>query len=455
MNNTNMNNTNTNNEIISNNRNNGIIGGKVIASGGFGCIFEPELKCKFGMGSSDKRNYNKITKLMTVKNAKKEYNTIQRFKNVLTKVPNYSNYFLIEGFYLCEPDKLTKSDLENFNKKCKALKKKGITVKNINSSLDKLNALNMPNGGIDVSKYLKQNISPQKLIDLNNSLIDLLINGIVPMNKLKVYHFDIKDSNILVKESNGLMNTRLIDWGLSVYHDVELKNNIIAIKRGRPFQYNTPFSIILFNSEFIKRYNHFIKKNPNPNYYLIREFVVNFIFIWNKIRGVGHLNTINRIIKNFTYKNLFAIEKKQVKEHFIEYNFTYYYIVEYITKILLKFTVNNEFKIIDYYNQVFLKIVDIWGFLMVYETIYERLYEKYNNLNYYEIQFINKIKYIFFHFLYESPTNEINIEELVNELTNLNVLISKFDMVVSYKRKENIKTRKITTTNKNKTRKNE
>ena len=38
-------------------------GGKVIASGGFGCIFKPALKCK----NKDKRQEDSITKLMKKK----------------------------------------------------------------------------------------------------------------------------------------------------------------------------------------------------------------------------------------------------------------------------------------------------------------------------------------------------------------------------------------------------
>ena len=41
-----------------------IKGGEVIASGGFGCVFSPALKCK-----NKKRTKNKITKLMIRKNA--------------------------------------------------------------------------------------------------------------------------------------------------------------------------------------------------------------------------------------------------------------------------------------------------------------------------------------------------------------------------------------------------
>ena len=48
---------------------NNIKGGEAIASGGFGCVFSPSLKCK----GTKKRDKNKISKLMTKKHAIQEY----------------------------------------------------------------------------------------------------------------------------------------------------------------------------------------------------------------------------------------------------------------------------------------------------------------------------------------------------------------------------------------------
>lgn len=395
-------------------------GGDVIASGGFGCIFKPELKCTNGSGSS---KINRISKLMINKNAIEEYNLIQKFKNILNIIPNYNNYFLLDNFTLCRPNKLTKNDLKKYNKKCKALKKKNITVKNINKSLDKILSLNMPDGGIDIEVFIEMdnNFLKNKFIKLNNSLIDLLKNGIIPMNKLNVYHCDIKDSNVLVQTNNKTLNTRLIDWGLSI--DYNSNQEFPRKLYRRPFQYNVPFSIILFNKEFIKRYSNFVSLNPIPNYFQIREFVINYIFIWNNIRGPGHLDTINKIVKILTISKLSAIKNKKIKNHIIEYEFTYYYIVEYITKILNKYTNNGRLELSSYFNTVFLKNIDIWGFTMIYISVVQNLYNTFENLNDFQLQIIDKIKYIIIHFLYDNPIQPINIDSLVDELTNLNKVI--------------------------------
>ena len=50
-------------------------GGKVLASGGFGCVFSPQLKCK------GKTLKNKgISKLMKKEYAVNEYDEIQKYK---------------------------------------------------------------------------------------------------------------------------------------------------------------------------------------------------------------------------------------------------------------------------------------------------------------------------------------------------------------------------------------
>jgi hypothetical protein len=397
-------------------------GGNVIASGGFGCIFKPALKCQTDIT----RDTNKITKLMTTKNATDEYKQIQHFKSILQVLPNYESYFLLNDFTLCQPDKLTKEDLDNYNKKCKALDKKNITSKNINNSLDQILALNMPYGGIDVEHFIQNYFVPSNLIQLNNSLIQLLVHGISPMNKLNVYHCDIKDSNVLVQFTKKGVNTRLIDWGLSFIHTN--KNAIPKKLYRRPFQFNVPFSSILFNKVFMQKYNEFLRIHNRPTYFQIREFIVNYIFIWNDIRGSGHLSAINDIVRKLTINNIVSIRKNKIKEHFIEYNFTYYYIIEYLSTILEKYTENGKLDIITYFNNIFIKNIDIWGFVMIYIVLYEYLYDSFNSLNEYQMQFIDNLKYIIVHFLYEKPIEPIDALSLANELTKLNAIINNFNI---------------------------
>jgi hypothetical protein len=382
-------------------------GGNLIASGGFGCIFSPALKCH--NQDSNHIYTNKITKLMISKDAQDEYNQIQEFKNILQSIPNYDKYFLLNDITLCKPNILTNTDLNNY-KKCKPLNKKNITSKNINKKLDQILAINMPNAGLEITNFINKYFNSHNIILLNNSLINLLVNGIAPMNQLNVYHCDIKDGNILAQFTNNKQNieTKLIDWGISIIYT---NNSQIPYKLyKRPFQYNTPFSTILFNDIFIKNYQQFLSINNYPTYYQIREFVINYIFIWNDIRGDGHLSAINDIVQKLTINDLEPINNNTIKLKFIEHNITYHYIIQYLANILQKYTIKGKLDIISYFTNVFLKNIDIWGFVMSYIVIYEYLYEYFNKLNYYHILFINKIKYIIIHFLYETSTEPIDIK---------------------------------------------
>ena len=414
-------------------------GGKIINSGGFGCIFKPALKCENDIDRVD----NNITKLMTNKHAQEEYDLIQKIKTDLQHIPNYQNYFFVEGFTMCKPDKLTTDDLYRYDKKCKPLKKKGITSTTINDSLNDISALNMPYGGTNIDGFIKDNFVSSKIIHLNNSLIDLLIHGIIPMNKSNIFHCDIKPANVLVKPNETNLMPRLIDWGLSV--KIVNKDMIQKKLHRRPLQYNVPFSSILFNNELINRYNDFLKVNREPDDYQLKEFITNYIFIWMEIRGPGHIDSINEIIEALTISSLTSIKDIKIKKEIVRYNFTYYYIIEYLFKILKKYTQNGKLNLSTYFYTVFLKNIDIWGLVTVYIALLEYLYNNVKDINYYQQQFINKIKSITIRFLYDCPTEPINTNELINELTSLNVICKHFTHVsvkTKVKRISNHKTKK-------------
>ena len=73
---------------------------------------------------------------------------------------------------------------------------------------------------------------------------------------------------------------------------------------------------------------------------------------------------------------------------------------------------------------------------MIYIEFYRNLYNSFNTLNEYQMEFIIKIKYIIIHFLYESHIIPIDISSLIIELTDLNKLIDKFDVNQSSKKIE-------------------
>jgi serine/threonine protein kinase len=429
------------------NRRGQALGGKVIGSGGFGCVFDPALKCS----GSSKREPKKISKLLTEKHAVKEYETINSIKEKLKDIHNHRKYYLLYDAVLCKPGSLTSTDLSNFMGKCKTLEKDGITKQNINANLDKLMLLNMPNGGIPVDDYVYSQGSIGNLKNFNNRMIELLLYGIIPMNEKFVFHSDIKDSNVLVKEEDGKLLTRLIDWGLSTEYEPFKDNEFPKSWRNRPLQFNVPFSIIIFSDSFIEKYTKYITDGGQTDPDSLKPFVVDFIHSWIKERGAGHYKFINDIMFMLFSKDLTSISESS-KGQFVETNFTMHYITSYIVAVLEKFTKFHEDRSLDlreYLDNVFIKIVDVYGFICVYYPLLELLFENYDKLTDNQMEMLNLIQSIFITYLYSERTEPIDIDDLVGYLEDFGKLIdNEFNGTASGIRKKRGKTIKRRTVSK-------
>jgi serine/threonine protein kinase len=421
--------------------------GKPIASGGFGCVFSPALKCK----NTKEVKKGTVSKLMMKEDAEEEYNDLVRFKPILQTIPNYKNYFIIDDIELCEPAVLSAQDLEDFDTKCKPLLKEGITSRTINEKKSQLLSLNMPDGGVELGEYIKTVVHKREFVEINNTMISLLKDGIKPMNDRHIYNCDMKDSNILVdRDPKGYLLTKIIDWGLSA----QVKGGKIpeAIQE-RPIQFNLPFSLILYNPLFDKMYNDFLKQNKNPDYEATRLFVYNYIYKWIEKRGLGHMSAIDKIFL-VLYGNDLKHMDPESKVLTIEFGASYHYIVNYLTTILQKYTdtKNGKLDLHEYTEKVFFKIVDIWGFLTSYLQIYELLHYSHKSANNEII--CNEIKRILMDYLYKPRTEPTPLDLLEKDLRNLNPLFEKMDwneksrrvseknMRAGRKNKTNKKTRK-------------
>jgi hypothetical protein len=79
-----------------------------------------------------------------------------------------------------------------------------------------------------------------------------------------------------------------------------------------------------------------------------------------------------------------------------------------------------------------LKNIDIWGLTIIYVTFLNNLYEIYKDtdkMNTYHILYIEKIKYIIIRYLFETPTQVIDINELSIDLKSLNNIVANFNTV--------------------------
>jgi serine/threonine protein kinase len=420
-------------------------GGNILASGGFGCVFSPALKCK----DESTVKEGTISKLMIEKYTTQEYDKIVNIREKLNHIPNYESYFLLKDFTVCQPAKLSATDLSNFTSKCKALKKNGIKKNNINNQLDKLLILNMPNGGLPVDDYIQKKGSFNKLLTTNELLIQLLENGILKMNDANVYHCDIKDSNVLVDSSNQKqIKMRLIDWGLATEY-VPFQNNPFPKSwRNRPLQFNVPFSVILFTDDFITKYTEYIQKGGKIVENDLRPFIIDYIYDWFKERGPGHYRFINEIMYILFEKELPNISENE-KYKLIENEFTLSYLINYLTQILIHFTKFREdgtLNLREYLDNVFINIVDIWGFISIYVPLLQIFHVNYKQLTAEQMKIFELLKHIFIHYLYSPRIEPIKINDLTKDLRKLSKLFRlEINIEDNNKNKKYITTKKLTT----------
>ena len=405
-------------------------GGEVIGAGGYGCVFKPALKCV-----NQKKRTKGISKMSTNYESEKEWNELNRVKKYIEKIPDYKKYFLVSGWNRCRPDKLTKKDKTNLYRCEKIIGNiSNINIDNINDHLDNFHIINMPYGGKNLHDMLeRREISISKI---NKILINLLLNGIIPMNRLDVYHFDIKADNMLYNKNL----VRIIDFGemgISTPEQIipdTLFNRIIL--------FNNPFSRILFGSIFDNFLTEYLQKNPitSDTRFLFKELHLLALTFYTTFKyqfGEGHEKFINTAI----ILNIFRINKSFAMS---EYNILDNLVSIYCAKILMKYLDfdKKRFDSEKYFREVYSKNVDVYGFIMSYVPIIMQnpynLKKNYNKKH--EIIVANIIiKYCLSDTYADIP---IDITELVNDLKELNREKKSIKTAKSKNRKKEKKSRK-------------
>lgn len=379
-------------------------GGKAIASGGYGCVFKPAIKCKYERDNL-KLTKDHVSKLMYNDNAKNELNEILKFKPILNKIPDYKNYFMIDGIFTCEPSQLTLEDKEDFEK-CRNFSH--INKSNINSNLLDVSLLNIPYGGINLNTYLDslQYLTvnkEQQCSFYNYKLIEVLRNGILPMNNLNLYHYDLKPDNLLIDDRfKEKSNIKLIDWGLSSV--IKNKNDLKLIS-GRPIQYNVPFSVVLFN----KQINDII--NEGMSYLKINKSIFKDIGKREQMRIIAtEIVDYLEIYKSGHYKIINERFIPIIYDH--SYIFLSHILVNQFTNILEKYCNNYIFDYYLFFQEVFSKNVDIWGWLTCYLSLVEKNFDPVTK---------DSIKSILLEYLFSDTysANPIPVDKLITQLNKI------------------------------------
>ena len=431
-------------------------GGKLIGRGGYGCIFSPPLKCR-GKSVSSNRSTRYVSKLLDKESAHKEFRTIEKIKNMLKTIPNFANYFLLDDFTICTPDKLSPEDVVNFQE-CSTLlpeenKSNYPDSKEITHYLEYVNnpdflaahrVITMPYGGTEVNDFLKSPVVAQNyslFYKLHRHLVELFFNGIVPMNRDNhVYHNDLKASNILVlmeqrqtkepPEKSSSMKTRIIDWGVTfVYRPVNVQSSPSvprSVENARPpllfarmegpipdqmrhsiLEFNRPFSVVLFSKRFRKtvdkEFASFVSRRLPT-----KHFVLSFLREMLKEKK-GHFPLIHRI--------LMMMQKKE-RMLFTE-DMALNIIADYLSVLIDKY----PHSLYHYINHVYIHLVDFTGFLSTYWPMLQHFGLIYPTGSKNETQLYLLLCDLFWEYLYKPRMEAVSLSQFRSHLDAISTVL--------------------------------
>jgi len=278
-----------------------MIGGNLIAEGGYGCIYYPSLN-EFG---EEEINNNFVSKIQVINdNALNEIHIGSIIKNI----NGYLNHFapVIDNNNLNK----TKVSYNKFNK-CSIIKSK--------KKKDKLTILKMD--------YIEGTTFDQHIIDEKNNkeLTFNIINSFIHLTKAisiliqnKLVHFDLKEDNIMFNKKRKV--PILIDFGLTrKFNNIEnLSQNLDALKKYfyifAPQYYIWSIEIHFLsyllnekenisNDEIINIVNQYIENNPIFSY-LSPDFVIKY-----KVLCIQQLKYYNLFEKNTRIKKILTFWK--------------------------------------------------------------------------------------------------------------------------------------------------
>ena len=271
-----------------------MIGGGMIAEGGFGCVFHPAIPCS--NDEDDEDEY--ISKIV-----KKDFNSENEIKiaDKIRKINNWRSYFNV-AINNCDTD-ISEIDASERDK-CESFKRypeKEFVI------------LRMP---YIRGSPLAIHLSDESLNDVSRQRQNLqgyifLLNGINKLIKAKIVHNDIKSGNILFDKPT--QSPIIIDFGLSF--EVSQKSGLLPVKN--------------FNEKNLYKYFYIYA----PDYYLWAP----------EVHLINYLLHISRYIDKDTLKNIVndIVDKNKILKKYFSQSFTSAYkkaLLEEFTLLLNKYS---------------------------------------------------------------------------------------------------------------------
>ena len=402
-------------------------GGAAFDKGTFGCVFRPPLHCKQSSISKsqskseeqeEEESSEYISKFMTKEEADKEIKEMKNIKKLLLKSPNIDNEFINKYYILANEDDICEIDVtnkENIKDLDGAIPNTGIlsrlTPKNskidcrdiytslthVKKNNHEYRSLNLIDGGSSLYNYLLHPLTEEDFNKLNEQLIDLLQNGIYTMNKLGIYHCDLKPENLVYKDKR----VRMIDWGFAVIIDKkeQLEKNIKLFKNLEIMYYGLPFTNILLLKD-IEQGRTFFKEEAKQikgmnERDICREYYKKIYTGLNPSPYFSILNTITPRFLTGSGKTLTD------------------YAIDNLVDVIFSDLTNEKF-----FYDVFLPNADIFAFLQIYIKISKAFIDSSPSITNIKQNIINLLnKYIL---TADYANKPYPISEIIKDLRQLN-----------------------------------
>ena len=265
-------------------------GGVVIGKGSYGVVhYNDPIPCNTEDANDPEFNKLFVSKLMSAGSAWNEYDQTQNIHKKVNKL-GLETYFVFPRGKPCDVDVKLLENTENVY---------DIIIQPISTSAsdeiykiidgarknpEKYRILHIPYGGDSTSKYVNElflSNNMDSMNELKTQIIDAFEYGLLPLNRNRIYHKDLKLENMVILDNQ----VKIIDWGLSLDMDANdkkpsyFKNEIIP----GYVQYNAPLSapMVVSNDKY---YDNIAFDNVNNH--------------CEKAHGpTDHLNTIIDITK--------------------------------------------------------------------------------------------------------------------------------------------------------------
>jgi len=172
------------------------IGGDLLGSGGYGCVFRPNIPCDTGKYNS--ANYKYISKVVSGKDIESEYNNVDNFN--LKKIDPHQRLIVYPIEDCGQPDNISRDDYEQ----CK-----DDTNENIDTEDGEYHNL--------IQRYYGETLDTIRRRKKVNNIEDSitlymdLFKAVLLLNVNSLCHRDLKESNIVIDDKGKL---RIIDLSL-------------------------------------------------------------------------------------------------------------------------------------------------------------------------------------------------------------------------------------------------